>query len=94
MNRDNVGPDPVTPCKPERAGHSMAEFDTLPAPMRKLLADAPFDFATHPAKLLVEERGLDAAIDMATKNIPLFVDESACSDYGADHPQCVRKPVK
>lgn len=91
MNRDNVGPGPIVPCKPERAGHSMAEFDTLPEPMRKVLAEAPFDFATHPAKLLIEERGLEQAVAIATKNIPLFIEEAARTDYGRGHPQAKRR---
>lgn len=85
---DNCGPGPIAPAKPGRNGNSMEEFDALPASMRKVLADAPFDFATQGATRLVEERGLEQALAVATKNIPLFVREAACRDFGPRHPQC------
>ncbi len=87
MRKDNVGPGPLSPASPERRSNSMREFDTLPAPMRKILAEAPFDFATRGAKLLVEERGIEQAVATAKKNIPRFIEAAAKKDYGPDHPQ-------
>lgn len=67
---------------------SMDEFDRLPAALRKVLAEAPFDFATHGLLPLIKERGIEHVLAIATKNIPLYVRRHAESDYGPSHPQC------
>jgi hypothetical protein len=92
--KDNCGPGTVAPADrdPARYKTSMKEFDTLPAPMRKLLAEAPFDFATHGAALLIEEKGLETALEVAARNTPLYVKDAALQDYGEDHPQAADEP--
>ncbi len=66
---------------------SMEEFDSLPAPMRKVLAEAPFDFSTRGPRLAIQEMGLEAVLAAAKKNARLWIAYSARKDYGPEHPQ-------
>lgn len=65
----------------------MSSYDALPQRIRKLLADAPYDYSTESIARKLRECGPDLTEAKMISVMPEQIRMNALAIYGPDHPQ-------
>ena len=65
----------------------MHVYDSLPPRIRKLVADAPYDYATESIAGKITEIGVELTEKRMREIIASEIQRNAVAAYGPDHPQ-------
>lgn len=85
MSRMNHGGNFVSPGAERRS--PMEVYDRLPPPIRRLVAEAPYDYTTENIELKIKECGEIETHRLMAAKMSMHVKLNALAAYGPDHPQ-------
>ncbi len=65
----------------------MHVYDSLPPRIRKLVAEAPYDYATESIADKIDEIGAEATEKRMREFLSVEIQRNVAAAYGPDHPQ-------